>query len=133
MEQIPKCIKIMTPVRRVASLLAAKPRIEVASDDPRRASLLRGSFQVQAKHPTTGESRSVGKYRGRIEFRDVCFSFPTERQKTILNGLNFTAEPGQKVRRLRPRSRPPAARRSPPPIAPHTLAIRASCSRGGEC
>ena len=132
MEQIPKCIKIMTPVRRVASLLAAKPRIEVAPDDPRRASLLRGSFQVQDKHPATGESRSVGKYKGRIEFRDVCFSFPTERQKTILNGLNFTAEPGQKVRRLRfsPLALPPLAL---PPLAPHTLAIRASCSRGGEC
>ena len=34
---------------------------------------------------------------GRIEFRDVDFTFPSEPQKQILHGLSFTARPGEKV------------------------------------
>ena len=52
-------------------------------------------IRYQEKDPVTGEM--VGKYRGHIEFKDVCFSFPSERQKLILNGLSFEAKPGQKV------------------------------------
>lgn len=34
---------------------------------------------------------------GRIEFRDVFFSYPTRPNQIILNGLNFTIEPGQRA------------------------------------
>lgn len=37
------------------------------------------------------------RFRGEIVFKDVNFTYPTERQKQILFGLSFTASPGQKV------------------------------------
>jgi len=79
MEQVPKLLKIMKPMHRVSSLLACKPRIE---QDPALpdAKLLRPD-----------------RFQGHIEFRDVTFSYPKERQKQVLNGLSFTANPGQKV------------------------------------
>jgi len=79
MEQVPKLLKIMKPVHRVSSLLACKPRIEQDPACP-DAKLLRPN-----------------RFQGHIEFRDVTFSYPKERQKQVLNGLSFTAKPGQKV------------------------------------
>ena len=65
MEQIPKLQKVMKPLHRVSSLLACKPRIE---QDPleKNTALLRPR-----------------KFRGSIEFRDVTFSYPKERQKQV--------------------------------------------------
>lgn len=79
MEVIPKFLKITKPIYRVTTLLACKPRIE---NDPNneKSNLLKPEC-----------------FEGRIEFKDVTFSYPKERQKMILNGLSFTAEPGQKV------------------------------------
>ena len=79
LEQVPKLLKITKPVYRVSSLLACKPRIEQdpACPDPK---LLRPK-----------------RFQGNIEFRNVKFSYPKERQKQVLNGLSFTAKPGQKV------------------------------------
>jgi ABC-type multidrug transport system fused ATPase/permease subunit len=78
MLQIPKLIKVVKPVRRVASLLSVKPRIEKDPNAPKR-DLRPESFE------------------GHISFKNVTFSYPTERQKRVLNGLDFTAEPGQKI------------------------------------
>ena len=65
LEQVPKLFKIMKPVYRVSSLLACKPRIEQdpACPDPK---LLRPK-----------------RFQGHIEFRDVTFSYPKERQKQV--------------------------------------------------
>jgi ABC-type multidrug transport system fused ATPase/permease subunit len=37
------------------------------------------------------------RFRGKIEFRDVKFRFPTDLRKVVLNGISFVVEPGQKV------------------------------------
>jgi ABC-type multidrug transport system fused ATPase/permease subunit len=78
METLPKLLKVMRPVRRVASLLASTPRIE---EDPEK--------------PTT--KLKPERFKGHVEFKNTTFSYPTERQKQVLGGLSFTAEPGQKV------------------------------------
>jgi len=78
LETCPKIFKIMRPVARVASLLASQPRIE--QDSNQKSDKLRPSA-----------------FRGNIEFKDVHFSYPTERQKQVLSGLSFTARSGQKV------------------------------------
>lgn len=81
MRVLPETLKLMKPLRRCAALLSSRPRIE---HDPanvdERAKLLRPA-----------------RFGGNIEFRDVRFSYPTERQKEILKGLSFTADSGQKV------------------------------------
>ena len=41
--------------------------------------------------------RRPARFRGKIEFRDVHFSYPADLRKKVLNGLSFTVEPGQKV------------------------------------
>ena len=37
------------------------------------------------------------RFAGKIEFRDVHFSYPTDLRTPALQGMNFTVEPGQKV------------------------------------
>merc|ERR1719230_1316524 len=37
------------------------------------------------------------RFGGKIESRDVHFSYPTDTRKPVLNGLSFVVEPGQKV------------------------------------
>ena len=37
------------------------------------------------------------RFRGKIEFRDVHFAFPTDLRTPVLQGLSFTVEPGAKV------------------------------------
>jgi ATP-binding cassette subfamily B (MDR/TAP) protein 9 len=37
------------------------------------------------------------KVTGKIEFRNVCFSYPTRKQNPILRNLSFTVEPGEVV------------------------------------
>jgi ATP-binding cassette subfamily B (MDR/TAP) protein 1 len=36
-------------------------------------------------------------FRGKIEFRNVCFSYPTRSDVVVFDKLNFTIEPGQNV------------------------------------
>ena len=38
-----------------------------------------------------------GPAEGRIEFDNVDFTYPSERQKQVLHGLTFTVEPQTKV------------------------------------
>ena len=37
------------------------------------------------------------KFAGKIEFKDVHFTYPSVRDKEVLCGLSFVVEPGQKV------------------------------------
>ena len=37
------------------------------------------------------------KLSGKIEFKDVSFSYPTRKEFTVLRQLNFRIEPGEKV------------------------------------
>jgi len=37
------------------------------------------------------------RFRGKIEFRDVHFSYPTDLRKPVLQGASFVVEPGAKV------------------------------------
>lgn len=80
LEEIPKLLKVMKPVRRVAAILSCKPRIEQDS-----------------RNPNPKLRRPVNGFVGNIEFKSVTFAYPSERQKQVLNGLSFTAESGQKV------------------------------------
>jgi len=41
-------------------------------------------------------TKTITRARGKIEYRDVSFSYPNSK-KTILHNINFTVEPGQKV------------------------------------
>ena len=52
----------------------------------------KGEVQVGATSPVV-EKRLMGH----IEFRDVHFSYPTRPDVQVLNGINFTVEPGQKI------------------------------------
>jgi len=79
MENIPKLLKMTKPIYRVTALLACKPRIENDPSNP-KCKLLRPK-----------------RFQGHIEFKQVTFSYPKERQKMVLNGLSFTAKPGQKI------------------------------------
>merc|ERR1719230_1886852 len=36
-------------------------------------------------------------FRGRIEFDDVHFAYPTDLRRPVLQGITFTVEPGEKV------------------------------------
>ena len=76
---LPKLIKITKPLHRVSSLLACKPRIE------------------QDLNNQNSELLRPERFKGHIEFRDVRFSYPKERQTMVLNGLSFSAKPGQKT------------------------------------
>ena len=82
---IPKLVKIMEPVHRVAALLSSKPRIEQDPDETDPVVLAR---RVRPQG---------GKFKGAIEFQEVDWSHPSERQKQVLRGLSFKIEPGQKV------------------------------------
>ncbi|MEM6380148.1 MAG: ABC transporter transmembrane domain-containing protein, partial [Bacteroidota bacterium] len=37
------------------------------------------------------------RFNGKIQYQDVHFSYPTRKDVTVLNGINFEIEPGQKV------------------------------------
>eukprot|EP01050_Picozoa_sp_SAG11_P054524 SAG11_NODE_32824_length_280_cov_1.425414_1_plen_88_part_10 len=37
------------------------------------------------------------KFRGHLQFIDVCFTYPTEKQKPVLKEFSFEVKPGQKV------------------------------------
>ena len=37
------------------------------------------------------------RFRGKIEFRDVSFCYPTDLRTPVLKGMSFVVEPGQKV------------------------------------
>jgi ABC-type multidrug transport system fused ATPase/permease subunit len=41
--------------------------------------------------------RIGGVVQGRVEFRDVCFEYPTRTGQPVLRGLSFIVEPGQFV------------------------------------
>ena len=38
-----------------------------------------------------------GGFKGRIEFRDVWFRYPTRRDQWIFKGLNLVIEPNEKI------------------------------------
>ena len=50
------------------------------------------SSSIEGKH-----GRRPERYEGRFVFEDVHFAYPAEKQKTVLSGLSFSVQPGQKV------------------------------------
>lgn len=75
---VPALAQLMQPLTRVAALLNTIPKIE--------------------PHPENmGLNLAPEKFVGKIEFRDVDFTYPSERQKQVLFGLSFTVEPQTKV------------------------------------
>jgi energy-coupling factor transporter ATP-binding protein EcfA2 len=68
----------MQPLTRVATLLDTVPTIEPHPEHP--ASELRPA-----------------RFEGKIEFKDVDFTYPSERQKQVLRQLSFEVEPRTKV------------------------------------
>ena len=45
--------------------------------------------QIRAVNPT--------KFEGKIEFKDISFSYPSRPELPVLNEINFTVQPGQKI------------------------------------
>ena len=70
--------QLMQPLTRVASLLNTIPKIEPHPDNPCL-------------------NLAPAKFVGKIEFRNVAFTYPSERQKRVLHGLTFDIEPCTKV------------------------------------
>jgi len=75
---IPEIARTMQPLSRVAALLDTVPTIE-----------------PHPEHPAA--ELKPEKFDGRIEFRSVDFTYPSERQKQVLFGLSFVVEPQTKV------------------------------------
>ena len=76
LDMIPNIVKVRGPVGRVCDALNAKPTIEPYAGMPPK-------LKVPIK--------------GRIDFVDVNFTFPSEPTKQILHGLTFWRPPGEKV------------------------------------
>jgi len=74
---IPDAIKMLRPMGRICALLKAKPRIEHTPGRQYRC--------------------STKDIKGTVEFKDVHFTYPSEPQKPILQGLSFKAGVGEKV------------------------------------
>lgn len=47
--------------------------------------------------PPAATANTIDDFRGKIEFRDVAFSYPTRKAVTVLTGLSFEAMPQQTV------------------------------------
>ena len=76
MDMIPELLQVTAPIGRVCEMINSKPTIE----------------------PYPGQSPKLTiPIVGRIDFKDVNFTFPTELQKQILHSLTFSALPGKKV------------------------------------
>jgi len=74
---IPDMIRMLRPLGRINKLLSSKPVIE-----PLEGSTFRCSSS---------------NLRGCIEFKDVHFTYPSEPNKPVLQGLSFTAKAGEQV------------------------------------
>jgi len=48
-------------------------------------------------HATFSTKLRPLKFRGKIEFRDVFFRYPTDLRKPVLSGISFVVQPGEKV------------------------------------
>merc|ERR1719195_843758 len=74
---MPDIVNTLQPLGRVCSILSATPTIE--------------------PHPGTPLKLMPDKFRGAIEFKDVCFTFPSEPLKQVLFNLNWSIAPGEKI------------------------------------
>jgi ABC-type multidrug transport system fused ATPase/permease subunit len=74
---MPEVVSMLQPLGRVCAMLGATPRIE-----PR---------------PDAAPKFRPEKYRGAIEFRNVCFTFPSEPLKQVLFDLSWAVAPGEKI------------------------------------
>jgi ABC-type multidrug transport system fused ATPase/permease subunit len=75
---VPEVARLMQPLTRIATLLNSVPKIEPHPENP-------------------GKRLKPDKFIGCIEFQDVDFTYPSERQKQVLFGLSFVVEPRTKV------------------------------------
>ena len=78
MQTIPNAIQALEPAARIADIMDKKSKIEPNPEQPQ-------------------ELIKPERFTGKIEFRDVRFSYPTLKENRILDGLSFTVEPGTKV------------------------------------
>jgi len=74
---LPAFRKSIRPMGRVSAVLSSRPKIE--------------------PHPSKITGMKPEHFKGKIEFKNVHFTYPTEPNKKILNGLSFTARPGEKI------------------------------------
>jgi len=74
---IPDMIRMLRPMGRINKLLSSKPVIEPLEDSTYRC--------------------NCNNLRGSIEFKDVHFTYPSEPNKPVLQGLSFTAKAGEQV------------------------------------
>jgi len=74
---IPGLINMLRPLGRINELLSSKPVIEPLEGSTYRL--------------------SCNKLKGSIEFKNVHFTYPTEPNKPVLQGLSFSAKAGEQV------------------------------------
>merc|ERR1719359_271796 len=68
---------MLSPLGRVCAMLSATPRIE--------------------PHPGSPPKLQPEKFEGAIEFKNVCFTFPSEPLKQVLFNLSWSVAPGEKI------------------------------------
>ena len=64
--------------------------------------ILEAKFDIDARNDQGIGGKNSGssiapEFKGRIEFTDVVFSYPSRPNEIVLNGLTLSIEPGQKV------------------------------------
>jgi ABC-type multidrug transport system fused ATPase/permease subunit len=74
---MPEVVSMLQPLGRVCAMLSVTPRIE--------------------PYPGSVEKLKPEKFRGAIEFKNVCFTFPSEPLKQVLFDLSWSVSPGEKV------------------------------------
>ena len=52
---------------------------------------------INVREEYNKQKKGVEQLKGKIEFRNVQFAYPTKKDKMILKNLSFTIQPGQKV------------------------------------
>lgn len=82
--------KALLPFAQLAQLLSRLNQIIAGYRS------LDGLMRQPVEHSHDNNYISRGKYEGRVEFKDVSFSYPGQASKA-LSGVSFTIEPGEKV------------------------------------
>jgi ATP-binding cassette, subfamily B (MDR/TAP), member 1 len=68
-----------------------------AKSDAARRSVFAIIDRVSLIDPFTNEGKVAGASEGKVEFKNVSFSYPTRPHQLVLDGLSFSAYPGETV------------------------------------
>ena len=82
-------VLLYSPVRRLAAVVVPWQQCMVAAKD------VFTTLALPVEPP--GGSFEVPRAKGSITFKDVCFHYPSNPERPVLNELSFTIKPGQTV------------------------------------